>query len=234
MQTSRTRLAAVSAATLALVMAGTAAVSAHPGDREDFPGRGMGMGHMGAMGAPGWDDMGAMGAPGWDDMGDFGPGDGMRGPLGGMFADATDGFVRNESIFQTADGVVTRRTDTGTVASTSETSLEYTLATGETAAVTTDDSTEIVTLGTETVELGNSGRTRDRMVPETVALADLAAGTEVIVWSESQADGSFLAQRIVVRPAVVATDDATTEDASGSDAGSEITEVPASPAPADA
>ena len=223
MQTSRTRLAAVSAATLALVIAGSAAVSAHPGDREDFPGRGMGMGHMGTMGAPGWDD-----------MGDFGPGDGMRGPLGGMFADSTDGFVRHESIFQTEDGVVTRRTDTGTVASTSETGLEYTLATGETASVTTDDTTEIVTLGTETVELGNSGRTRDRLVPETVALADVAAGTEVIVWSESQADGSFLAQRIVVRPAVVATDDATTEDASGSDAGSEITEVPASPAPADA
>ena len=132
----------------------------------------------------------------------------------------TDGFVRHETIFQTEDGVVTRRTDTGTVASTSETGVEYTLATGETASVTTDDTTEIVTLGTETVELGNSGRTRDRLVPETVALADVAAGTEVIVWSESQADGSFLAQRIVVRPAVVATDDATTEDASGSDAGS--------------
>ena len=53
MQTSRTRLAAVSAATLALVIAGGAAVSAHPGDREDFPGRGMGMGHMGADGRPG-------------------------------------------------------------------------------------------------------------------------------------------------------------------------------------
>ena len=223
MQTSRTRLAAVSAATLALVIAGGAAVSAHAGDREDFPGRGMGMGHLGQMDGPGWGDMDG-----------FGAGDGMRGPLGGMFAEAMDGLVRHESIFQTADGVVTRRTDTGTVGSTGEASLEYALATGEMASVTTDDATEVLTLGTETVELGNSGRTRDRLVPETVALADLVAGTEVIVWSESQADGSFLAQRIVVRPAAVATDDATTEDASGSDASSEITEVPASPAPADA
>ena len=35
MQTSRTRLAVTSAATLALIIAGTAAVSAHPRDGED-------------------------------------------------------------------------------------------------------------------------------------------------------------------------------------------------------
>ena len=227
MQTSRTRLAAVTAATLALVISGTAAVSARPGDREDFPGNGMGMGQMGG--------------PGWDDMGGPGQGGLMRGPMGGMFDEALDGFVRHETIYQTADGVVTRRTDMGTVASTGETSLEYTLATGETASVTTDDATEILSVGTQTVELGNSGRMRERWVPETVALADLAADTNVVVWAESQADGSFLAQRILVRPVADATVDDTTvdgstDDATAGDAGvaGEITEVPASPAPADA
>jgi hypothetical protein len=246
MQTSRTRLSAVSAATLALVIAGGAAVSANPGDREDFPGRGMGMGMgmgMDQMGGPGSDGMG------WGDMGGFGPGDGMRGPMGGMLADTANGFVRSESVFQTADGTVTRRIDMGTVASTGDASLEYTLATGETASVTTDDATQVVTLGTQSVELGNSGRTRDRLIPEAATLADLAAGTEVLVWAESQADGTFLAQRIVVPPAADATSDTAPEadtgaasdgsasDGSASDdagAGSAITEVPASPVPADA
>ena len=227
MQTSRTRLAAVTAATLALVISGTAVVSAHPGDREDFPGNGMGLGQMGG--------------PGWDEMGGLGRGGLMRGPMGGMFDEAMDGFVRHETIYQTADGTVTRRTDMGTVASTGDTSLDYTLATGETASVTTDDATEIIALSTETIELGRRGLMRERWVPEAIALADLAADTDVVVWAESQADGSFLAQRILVRPAAEATADDTTIDGSTDDAttgdagvGSEITEVPASPAPADA
>jgi hypothetical protein len=66
-----------------------------------------------------------------------------------------------------------------------------------------------------------------------VALADIPAGAEIVVWAESQADGSFLAQRILVRPAVdEAVDDGAAEPSD--DAGAEITEVPASPAPADA
>ncbi len=188
MQTSRTRLAAVTAATLALVISGTAAVSAHPADREGFPGNAMGMGHMGD--------------PGWDDMGGLGRG----GLMGGMFQEAMDGFVRHETIYQTEDGTVTSRTDMGTVASTGETSLEYTLATGETVSVTTDDATDIIAVSTETIESGRRGLMRERLVPETVALADLAADTDVVVWAQSQADGSFLAQRILVRPAADATD----------------------------
>ena len=222
MQTSRTRLAAVTAATLALVISGTAAVSAHPADREDFPGNGMGRG--------------LMGGPGWDDMGGLGRGGLMRGPVDGMFDEAMDGFVRHETIYQTEDGTVTHRTDMGTVASTGETSLEYTLATGETASVTTDDATDIIALSTETIELGRRGLMRERLVPETVALADLTAGTEVVVWAEAQADGTFVAQRIMVRPVADATADDTASDESTDDAGvgAEITEVPASPAPADA
>jgi hypothetical protein len=221
MQTTKIRLAAVSAATLALAIAGTAAVAAHPGDREDFWGDDMGPGRMGGFGR------GDMGGLGWDD--------GARGRLGGMFAEAMDGFVRHETIYQTEDGTVSHRTDAGTVASTGEASLEYTLATGETASLTTDDATQIVSLSVESMELGNSGRTRERLVPETVALADLAVGSEVLVWSQSQADGSFLAQRIVVRPAAeVTTDDAAVDGSSTDDAASGIMEVPASAAPADA
>ena len=137
MQTTKIRLAAVSAATLALAIAGTAAVAAHPGDREDFWGDEMGPGRMGGFGR------GDMEGFGWDG--------GARGRLGGMFAEATDGFVRHETIYQTEDGTVSHRTDAGTVASTGEASLEYTLATGETASLTTDDATEIVSLSVESV-----------------------------------------------------------------------------------
>ena len=152
----------------------------------------------------------------------------------GLLGAAVDGFVREEMTFQTDSGLVTRRTDQGTVDSVGEASVEYTLATGETASVTTDDNTEILTASTETVELGNSGRTRDRLVPQAVALTDVAAGAQIVVWAEFQADGSFLAQRIVVRPADETTADGTTDDATSGDAGAGITEVPASPAPADA
>lgn len=221
MQTTKIRLAAVSAATLALAIAGTAAVAAHPGDREDFWGDEMGPGRMGGFGR--------------GDMEGLGRAGGAPGRLGGMFAEATDGFVRHETIYQTEDGTVIHRTDAGTVASTGEASLEYTLATGETASLSTDDATEIVSLSVESFELGRSGRTRDRLVPEPVALADLAVGTEVLVWSQSQADGTFLAQRIVVRPAAeITADDAAVDESGEDDAASGITEVPASAAPTDA
>jgi hypothetical protein len=211
---------------MALLIAGTVAVSAHPGDREDFPGNGQGPGRMGG---PGWQDDGRLGWGGDMD----GLGLGRMGRMGGLM-DAVDGdVVRHETIIQTEDGAVTHRTDLGTVATAGEASLEYTLATGETATVLTDEDTEVVSVTLQSVDLGNSGRTRDRLVPETVALADIPAGAEVVVWAQSQADGSYLAQRILVRPAVDETmDDSAT--APSDDAGAEITEVPASPAPADA
>jgi hypothetical protein len=226
MQTSRTRLAAASAATMALLIAGTAAVSAHPGDREDFPGNGPGMGRMGGAG---WQEDGPLGWRG--DMGGLGLG--RMGRLGGLMGVVDGDVVRREVIIQTEDGTVTQRTDLGTVSTAGEASLDYTLATGETATVLTDEDTEVISVALQTLELGNSGRTRDRLVPETVALADIPAGAEIVVWAESQADGSFLAQRILVRPAVdEAVDDGAAE--SSDVAGAEITEVPASPAPADA
>lgn len=226
MQTSRTRLAAASAATMALLIAGTAAVSAHPGDREDFPGNGQGMGRMDGAG---WhmDDPLEWGG----DMGGLGLG--RMGRLGGLMGAVDGDVVRHETVIQTEEGTVTQRTDLGTVAMAGEASLDYALATGETATVLTDEDTEVISVALQTLELGNSGRTRDRLVPETVALADIPAGAEVVVWAESQADGSFLAQRILLRPAVDEAADDSAAEPSG-DAGAEITEVPASPTPADA
>lgn len=225
MQTSRTRITTISAATVALVLAGTLAASAHPGDRDEFPG----MGRMG-IGGPGCDDMGGRG---WDDMGGLGMGRGGR--LGGLLGDAADSLVRRVTTYQADDGIVTQRVDQGTVSAASETSLDYALATGETASVATNADTQIVSFSVESVELGNSGLTRERLMPQTVALTEIPSGATVVVWAESQADGTFLAQRIVVRPdeAVDDSDVGASEDSSG-DAGAEITEVPASPAPADA
>jgi hypothetical protein len=215
------RLAAISAATMALVLAGSAAVSAHPNDREDAMGNGLGLGRMGGLG--------------WDDMGGFGEQGGRRGPLGGMFDEATDSFIRHETVYQTEDGTVTRRTDQGVVAGTADASLEYTLVTGASVAVTTDDATEIVSLGSETVELGRSGRMRERLVPESITLADLTAGSQVVVWAESQADGTFLAERIVLRPADEADDALGTDESAVAGDGSEAeSEAPASPAATDA
>jgi hypothetical protein len=226
MQTSRTRLALTSVATLALVMAGTAAVSAHPRDGED-PFGGRGQGRMGpGMDDTGGLDLGRMG-PGMDDMGGLGLG---LGRLGGLFDEDGD-LVRQETVYQTAEGTVTQRVDLGTVTTTGEASLDYSLATGEAASVTTDDATQVISFSTESVDLGRFER--QRMAAEEVALADIPAGAEVVVWAGSQADGTYLAQRIVVRPVADATTDSGDADASG-DAGSEITEVPASAAPADA
>jgi hypothetical protein len=211
MQTSRTRLALTSAATLALVIAGTAAVSANPRDQDRDA---FGQGRMG---------------PGMEEMG---PGMGL-GHMGGLFDENGNGFVRSETIYQTDAGTVTQRIDQGTVTTVGEAGLDYTLATGETASVTTDDATQVI--GFSADGAASDGFGRGRMGAEQIALADIPAGAEVAVWAESQADGTYLAQRIVVRPEATATTDSDDSGASG-DAGSGITEVPASPstAPADA
>ena len=50
-----------------------------------------------------------------------------------------------------------------------------------------------------------------------IAVADVAVGADVMVWSESQDDGSFLAQRVAVLPAAAttdSTDDSATPEAS--------------------
>lgn len=200
MHTSRTRPLAITAATLALVVAGTAIVAAHPGDREDPLGFGGGRMRQ-------FDEWGNV----------FGD---MRGQLRGMIGGAFDSFVRTDTTYQSEDGFVTRRVDNGTVATAGEAGLEYTLATGESASVSTDEDTQVIALSTETVEFGLRGLSRERLMPESIAVADLSAGSEVVVWALSQDDGTFLAQRIVVQPAAdeVADEVPTTEDEAATEA----------------
>ena len=240
MKTSRTRFAAISAATLALIIASTASVAARPGDR----GGPFGDCDQGAMGDCGMSfgdgfGPGAMGEPGWGRMGGLGQRGDLRGQVWGMLDGAADGFVRHEMTYQTEDALVIRRTDQGTVVSTADAVVEYTLATGEAASVSTDEDTQVVAFTTETVEVGRSGFTRERMVPQAITLADIAAGSEVVVWAQSQDEGTFLAERIVVRPAAdAATDDSeVTEADTAADAEAEaevVDDAAASSPPADA
>jgi len=194
MQTSKTRLMAISGATLALIVAGTAAVSAHPdrGDRGDQRG---GKGHIGA----GFRQQLGAGA--------------LRDRAFDRIGAKVDSFVRTETTFEGDDGLVTKRVDNGTVSGASDAGLEYTLATGETASVSTDDDTQVVAFSLQTVEVGRRSISRERMVPGQVALADIEAGSEIIVWAESQEDGSFLAERIVVQPVMDEGTDETADEA---------------------
>jgi hypothetical protein len=182
MITHRKRLMAVSGTALALVIATTAAVAAH-GPRDDDRGMGGGKGRMGAMFQRG---------------GDFGPG--MMGLRGGLRGDLSD-VVRRDVTVETVDGISTQRLEGGTVTGATDTSLDYTLSNGEAASVTTDEDTKIVAFTEQTVEFGRRGISRQRLVPEEVTLADIAADSEVIVWSLSEDGETFVAQRIVVQPA---------------------------------
>ena len=208
MQTSRIRLAGISAATLALVVAGTAAVAAHPGDGEDR--FGLGQGPMGQFGLRGeW-----------------------RGQLRGMLAGTFDGFVRSETTYETDDGLVTRRVDNGTVSTVSDAGIEYAIASGETATAATDEDTQVIALSVETVEVGLRGFSRERLLPEAIDMADIAAGSEVAVWATSQADGTFLAERIVVQPDLEVSEDGATSEDSDAAAADDATDTEAEASPA--
>jgi hypothetical protein len=204
MQTSKTRLMAITGATLALVVGTTAAVSAAPGDR--FEEDSFRKGRIGAEHKQRFSEgrrgggMLARGAM---------RGHAMRG-IGGM----VDDFVRTETTLQTDDGLITKRVDNGTVSSAADAGLEYTLSTGDSATVTTDEDTKVVAFSEQTVEVGRRGLSRERMVPEEVAIGDIEAGSEVIVWAESADDGTFIAQRIVVQPDL---DEATDTEADAAD-----------------
>jgi hypothetical protein len=198
MNDQRRRLLAISGATFALIVAGTAAVSAHPGEDEWGMGPGFGRDHMGGRFQQG--DVPGLGRGGW--MG--------RGGMG-LGLDDVDAFVRRETTLDLGeDGIVTQRVDHGTVASVAEAGLTYALATGEEASITTDADTQVIALSEPaTDDMRPFGRGM-RMTVEEVALADVAAGSEVVVWAQSQEDGTFLAQRIVIH---AAADEAAATDA---------------------
>jgi hypothetical protein len=204
MDKNKTRLTAVVGTTMALVIAGTAAVSAHPGERGDRGDRGAGMAGM-AMGAK-------QGAPG---MGARQGGPGMRG--------LDDDFERRETTVQTADGVSIQRVEQGVVDSASDTGLEFSLASGESVTVTFDDDTQLVAF--EEQELTDRrGRSRNRVAPTEIEASDLAAGTEIVVWSSADDGTDFMADRVVVEPAAEAAADAEATDAEDADAETEAVE----------
>lgn len=185
MEKNTTRTTAVLGATMALVLAGTAAVAAHPGDRGDR----------------GWDRGGDAWMGGQMMPGARGPG-GLRG--------MPDDFERRELTIQTADGVTSSRVEQGAVESTAEDALTFSLGSGETVTVVIDDDTQVI--GYEEQERVVRGWSRTFMTPTDIESADIVAGAEVMVWSGSEDGADFVASRIVVQPAAE-TEDAETDAA---------------------
>ena len=162
--------------------------------------------------------------------GDFGPGfPGLGGRLGPGLGLGMDGLVRSETTVDLGEaGFLTRRIDDGTVTSASDTELTYTLATGESTTVTTDEDTEVLAV-TEDAESDTGTLRRREMSLDEIALADIPADADVIVWSEAGEDGAFVAQRVIVRPTEDATTPAT-DDAAASDGAATEAAPSASPA----
>lgn len=192
MSTPRTRLLAISGATLALVVAGTAVVSAAPGD---------GRGQRGERGQS---------AQRFENRGG-----GIRGHVRQRIGGQIDDFVRRETMLQTEDGTTVRRVDNGTLNAATDTSLDYTLSTGETVSVTIDEDTQAVAFAAPEETAEGEGRRRfrgPRLRASEVAVSDIEAGSQIVVWATSEDDGAFVAQRIVVQPEVQ-TEDAESVDA---------------------
>ncbi len=201
MNKNSTRVTVVVGTTMALVIAGTAAVAAHgPRDRDDVRGFGqMGGAKQGQM------------MPG-------GRGMGMGGGLRGLDAD----FERTERMVQTADGVTTRRIEQGVVDAAGEASLSFSLGSGEAVTVVIDEDTRVA--GFEEQEVTRRGWSRTRMAATEIEPTDIEAGTEVVVWSDAEDDAEFVASRIVVRPA----ETAETAEEAADEAVDEVTEDAAS------
>lgn len=224
MDTHRTRLTIVAGSALALVIVGTGMVSAQSSSPspdttspqattvplKGGPGMMNGQGNGQDMHGRGWGDQGrgdrggrmdprGMGRSGHDDGQGYGQGFGRGGAddqglgMGRGFdlVQGLDDLVSQEIVRLDADGnVLTERLQHGTVTTNADGSLTISLATGDTATVTTDANTQAY-----------GWDTTSRPMRSEVAVADIAAGADVLVWSQSQSDGSFLASRITILPA---------------------------------
>jgi hypothetical protein len=212
MITTRIRLIGVTTAALALVAGASAAVSAQPGlDPSSQSGTGLELRQPRGMGGP------------------FREGPGGFGGLRGGLMDRFDALVRQETTYQTDDGLVTHRVDNGTVVSISGDSVEYSLADGQTASAGLDDDTEVIAFEEETV-MGRRGIIRERLAAQEVDPTTIAVGSEVLVWSASSGDDTFVAERLVVQPEISDSDDAADEAAAADEAES-TGEVAATAAP---
>ena len=182
MNRNTTRTTAVVGATMALVLAGTTAVAAHPGERDD---RGMQRGKAGIGALQGG------GMPGARGLG------GMRG--------AREDFERREVTLQTADGVTTNRVEQGTVDSVADDALTFSLASGEAVTVVIDEDTEAVAFEEQEVTT-RRGWSRTRLAPSEIETADIEAGVEIVVWSAAADGADFVAPRIAIQPVEEAAD----------------------------
>jgi hypothetical protein len=203
MNSNRKRVALATGATMALVFTGASIVTAQT-PAQNTQGYDAG---SGALHQPGPGGLGDQGFGGRGRDGGFGGGFGEMDRGAGILAEQRQ-LVRQELTVDLGDagGIVTRRIEHGTVSAVADGSLTITLATGESVSVTTDADTAAVT------------EDFTQRPPQTdAALTDVTAGMEVVVWSQSQDDGSFLASRVVMLPAdTTSTDGATTPDASTS------------------
>jgi preprotein translocase subunit YajC len=196
MNTNRKRLAFVSGTALTLVLTGASLVSAQtPSSTSTAVG---GDTANAALHGPGMGDMGGRGFGGRGGM-DGGP----RGDLGGGILGRIDNLVSQTTVTLDPDGnVLTSVVQHGTVTAVADGSISIDLATGDSVTVATDANTSAY-----------SWSLSDRPARTETAIADIAVGADVIVWSDSQSDGSFLASRITVVPAA-ATDTTVTPEAS--------------------
>ncbi len=199
MKKNTTRATAVIGTAMALVIAGTAAVAAAPGDRGNRDDRGMNRGKAG-IGA----QMGGAAKAG--------PrvGAGMRG--------LDPDFERRETSLQTADGISVKRVEQGAVDSATADALTFSLGSGETVTVVIDDDTQVV--GFEETEQTVRGWSRTRLAPTEIEAAEIEAGAEIVVWSDSEDGADFVASRVVVVPA-----DEAEAAADETDAGAEADEA---------
>jgi hypothetical protein len=204
MNRNSTRATAIVGTTMALVIAGTAAVSA-AGPRNDDRGRGpAGPGKAGIGAQQG----GAM-MPGARGMG------GMRG----LDAD----FERSETTIQTTDGTTSMRVEKGVADTATDAGLSFSLGSGEAVTVVIDGDTRIVAFEEQEVT-SNRGWSRTRLAPSEVEAAAIEVGAEIVVWSHSEDDADFVASRIVIHPAVD-TEDADAEEAEAGDVAEEAAEA---------
>lgn len=194
MRTHRNRLLAASAATLALIVAGTAAVSAHPRD----------------------DDRGFRGERMRDRIESMRDAMGVRAGLGAAIRGDLEDFERREVTTQTADGIDARRVEQGVVERVGDGELTFSLGSGETVTVVVDDDTQAVAFEEQEFTT-RRGWSRTRLAPTPVETADIAVGAGVLVWSDADDGSDFVASRIVIQPAETDEDEMTDENAAAED-----------------
>ena len=209
MNTPRKRFAVVTGTALALVLSGASIVSAQTDTTtpQQVPLQGI-EGIGGDQDALTHGFRGDRGGRGFGGDEDGRGGRGMGGGLRGAVLERYDGLVSQTVVRVDADGnVLTDKVEHGTVSAVADGSITIALATGESVTIATDANTAAF-----------SWDTSGRPLRSEIAVADVAVGADVMVWSESQDDGSFLAQRVAVLPEAAATDtttdDGTTPDAS--------------------